>query len=78
MSNRFYWSTEEKDILKKMVSAGCDCREVMAVLKTRDDSSIRGQINRMGIKFKSEGGEIDYDSFKKILKRRGEVIECGS
>jgi hypothetical protein len=77
MSNRFYWSTEEKDILKKMVAAGCDCREVVAVLKNRDDSSIRGQMQRMRIKFKFEGGEIDYDSFKRILKRKGEVIECG-
>jgi len=52
-------------------------REVMAVLKDRDDGQIRGQMKRTGLKFRIPGGEVDYEAFKRILKSRGEVIECG-
>lgn len=75
--SRQFWTDEERAVLKKLIESGCNMREVMAVLKDRDDGQIRGQMKRTGLKFRIPGGEVDYEAFKRILKNRGEVIECG-
>lgn len=73
---REIWTEKEVDILKKMLDAGCSLREMADILKSRTEAGIRAQLRSQGWHVVNTR-EIDYDAFKKLMKQKGRVIECG-
>jgi diphthamide synthase (EF-2-diphthine--ammonia ligase) len=64
---RILWTSEEKDVLEKMVNEGFSLAAIRKVLKSRTEDSIRGQARTMGIDITGKP-EIDYEAFKSMLK----------
>jgi hypothetical protein len=66
---RILWTSEEKDVLEKMVNEGFSLAAIRKVLKSRTEDSIRGQARTMGIDITGKP-TIDMDEFKRLMGRK--------
>ena len=66
---RAFWSAQEVDILKQMVTVGKDISEIQKVLISRTTGAIMNKIGELGLSMAGKT-EIDFEAFKKIMRSK--------
>ncbi len=66
------YTKEEDKIIIEMHKEGFMPDKIATVLISRDRSSIKAQGYKLGLKW-SKVPEIDYESFKKVMKAGGKI-----
>jgi hypothetical protein len=61
------WTSEEKEVLKKMAEANKTMDEIQSVLVSRPRHGIRNQLKNMGLSIGPKP-EINMEAFKKLMK----------
>lgn len=61
------WLPEEEKILSEIVDAGGGIDDVLSILKSRGEASVRNKMQALKLKFKRETAEIDFDAFKTVM-----------